>query len=360
MKMTFAPIIPVILSGGAGVRLWPLSRAAKPKQFLNIIGEHSLFQQTLLRCIGDGFDPKPIVVSGESQRFLIAEDLRSIGVQAEIVLEPLRRDSCAAVAAGCLMALRRSKDALVLVLAADHHIVEVDQFRLAVLDARADAEQGYLTTFGVLPRYPATGYGYIKLGARLRDGGSFKVDKFVEKPDTKTAEIYGHQGFLWNSGNFLFKASSFIAELGQHSPDVLEAVKASVSDATIDADFVRLDKQAFARSPQISIDYAVMEKTSKAAVFTVDYQWSDIGTWDAIHDMLAKDSQGNALSGNGVVVDGRNNFVYSTGRQTSLVGVEDLIVVTTEDAVMVTKRGHPDKLKQLVNELKARKILEAE
>ena len=224
--MTASLIIPVILCGGAGVRLWPLSRAAKPKQFLKIGSDNSLFQQTLMRCSGSAFDARPIIVSGESQRFLIAEELRSIGREAEIMLEPLRRDSCAAVAAGCFAALKRSPDAMVLVLAADHHISETEKFASAVLQAQHDAIQGYLVTFGVQPRSAATGYGYIKPADYLRDGGSRIIEKFVEKPNRKTAQRYLKEGYLWNSGNFLFLASAFLSELKQHAPAVFEAVKA--------------------------------------------------------------------------------------------------------------------------------------
>ena len=218
------PIIPIILSGGAGVRLWPLSRAARPKQFLKLIGNHSLIQDTVLRCATEGFDRRPIVVSGESQRFLVAEDLREIAVSADIILEPMRRDSCAAITAGCLMALKRSRSAIVLVLAADHFITEQEKFVRAVLNAREDAETGYLTTFGVKPTSAATGFGYIKPGPLLREGGSHKIDKFVEKPNVERAAQYVRDGFLWNSGNFLFRASRFIEELELHAPAVLHAV----------------------------------------------------------------------------------------------------------------------------------------
>jgi mannose-1-phosphate guanylyltransferase / mannose-6-phosphate isomerase len=358
--MTHQPIIPVILSGGAGVRLWPLSRAAKPKQFLQIVGNHSLIQQTVMRCSGSEFDQNPIIVSGESQRFLVAEDLRSINVHGEIVLEPMRRDSCAAVAAGCLVALKRSPDAMVLVLAADHLIVEKEKFVSAVLEARVDAEKGYLTTFGIRPNQPATGYGYISPGSRLRVGGSFLINKFVEKPDQKTAETYISEGYLWNSGNFLFRAAAFIGELKLHSPAVFAAVDQSVRKATKDSDYLRLEPDAFSRSPQISVDYAVMEKTEKAAVYAVNYQWNDIGTWDAVHDILGKDERGNSKQGRAVVVDGQNNLAYSSGPLTTLVGVEDLIVVTTADAVFVGRRGDSEKLKKLVAELKARNYPEAD
>ena len=358
--MTASPIIPVILCGGAGVRLWPLSRAAKPKQFLKIGADHSLIQQTLLRCSGPAFDAKAIIVSGESQRFLIAEDLRSIGREAEIMLEPLRRDSCAAVAAGCFAALKRSPDAMVLALAADHHISETEKFVSAVLQAQHDAMQGYLVTFGVQPQSAATGYGYIKPGEVMRVEGSRKIEKFVEKPNQETALRYVQEGYLWNSGNFLFLASAFLSELKQHAPGVFEAVKASVDHAKKDDDFVRLDPTDFAQSPQISVDYAVMEKTNRAVVYAVNYDWNDIGTWYSVREILPQDADFNAIEGRGIVIDGQNNLVHSTAQLTAVVGVDDLIVITTKDAVYVGRRDQSEKLKKLVAVLKERGLPESE
>ena len=358
--MKSSPIIPVVLSGGAGVRLWPLSRAAKPKQFLKIGGEHSLFQETLLRCSNAIFDQRPIIVSSESQRFLVAEDLRAINVEGEIVLEPVRRDSCAAVAAGCLIALKRSPDAMVLVLAADHRIDENDKFLTAIIQAQVDAQEGYLTTFGVQPTYAATGYGYIKPGEFLRVGGCQKIERFVEKPNAVTAERYLSEGYLWNSGNFLFLASRFVEELKIHAPAILEAVEASVESATKDLDFIRLNVADFVNSPSISVDYAVMEKTKRASVCCVSYRWNDIGSWDAVHNILNRDELDNAIEGRGVVVDGRNNLVHSTDCITVLSGVDDLIVVSTADVVYVGRRGQSEKMKALVGELKARKFSEIE
>ena len=353
-------IIPVILSGGAGTRLWPLSRNAKPKQFLRSGSQHSLMQETVLRCSGVLFDHRPIIVSGESQRFLIAEDLREISVAADIILEPMRRDSCAAIAAGCLQALQRSKDAMVFILAADHKIPDVAAFSTAVARAKADADAGKLTTFGIKPTHAATGYGYIKPGAPLRVGGSCVLEKFVEKPDAVKAEAYVQAGYLWNSGNFLFSAQVFLDELQKFAPLVLSAVQDSFSKARRETDFVWLDTDGFARSPQISVDYAVMENTDRAAVFAVDYAWNDIGSWDAVHELLAKDGSRNSVQGHGVVLQGQNNFVHSDGILTALIGVDDLVVVTTADAVLIAKRGHSENVKNLVGELKARNFKEAD
>jgi mannose-1-phosphate guanylyltransferase / mannose-6-phosphate isomerase len=356
----FVPIIPVILCGGAGERLWPYSRSSRPKQFLKFGSEYSLFQNTLLRCSGPGFDKRPIIVSGEIQRFLIAEDLRSLGLQGEILLEPMRRDSCAAVAAGCLQALRRSADAMVIVLAADHNIDDDKKFIQAVLSARGAAVDGLLLTFGVKPNFAATEFGYIKPGNRLASGVAHFIERFVEKPDHKTAQHYLESGYLWNSGNFLFKASRFIEELKLYAPAILNAARAAVNQSQCDQDFVHLNADAFARSPKTSIDYAVMEKTKKAAVVQVDYHWNDVGSWDAIYEILKKDESGNALIGDGLTLDARNNLAHISGPLTTLVGVDDLIVVTTADAVLVTKRGQAAKLKTLISELKVKNRREAD
>lgn len=347
-------IIPIILSGGAGSRLWPLSRAARPKQFLKFGSEHTLFQDAVLRCKSSIFDPRPIVVSGESQRFLVAEDLLEIGSVADIVLEPMRRDSCAAIAAGCLVALKRSPDAMVLVLSADHIISEQHEFDSAVAAASIDAAAGFLTTFGVKPHSPATGFGYIKPGNLLRSDGAFEIEKFVEKPNLETAARYVSEGYFWNSGNFLFRAASFIADLKRYAPQVFCAMELATRKAQTDVDFIRLDSEEFARSPQISVDYAVMEKTDHAAVFPVHYSWNDIGSWDAVFDNLAKDAFGNAIAGEGYILGGSNNLIKSQARFTALVGVDDLIVVTVDDAVLVTKRGKAEMLKSLIATLKTR------
>ena len=353
-------IIPVILSGGAGTRLWPLSRNAKPKQFLRFGSEYSLMQETLRRCMAAVFDQRPIIVSGESQRFLIAEDLRDIDVKADIILEPMRRDSCAAIAAGCLQALQRSSDALVFILAADHKIPDVAAFAVAVANAKVDAQAGKLTTFGIKPSSAATGYGYIKPGAPLRAGGSCVLEKFVEKPDAVKAAAYVQSGYLWNSGNFLFSARLFLDEVQKFAPEVLNAVRDSFLQARRETDFIWLEAEGFERAPRISVDYAVMEKTSCAAVFEVDYAWNDIGSWDAVHELLAQDAEGNAVQGQGVILSGKNNLVHSDGILTALIGVDDVVVVTTGDAILVTKRGHTELVKNLVGELKARNFKEAD
>jgi mannose-1-phosphate guanylyltransferase / mannose-6-phosphate isomerase len=349
--MAIPQIIPLILSGGAGTRLWPLSRDSKPKQFLRFSTEYSLFQETLLRCKGPIFDDRAIVVSGENQRFLIAEDLNSIGAKAEIILEPMRRDSCAAIAVGCLQAIKRAPDALVLVLAADHLIPDAQAFVQAVAAASIDATNGYLTTFGIKPTHAATGYGYIHPGALIRNEGCSRIDAFVEKPNVETAQKYIREGYLWNSGNFLFSAAAFIAELKIHAPKIFEAATKSLELARHETDFIWLNTEAFSESPQISVDYAVMEKTEKTAVMAVDYDWRDIGSWDAVYALFPADDHANVIEGQGLVLNGRNNLVHSAQKITTLSGVDDLIVVVTDDAVMITKRGQSEKIKELVGAL---------
>jgi mannose-1-phosphate guanylyltransferase/mannose-6-phosphate isomerase len=352
-------IIPVILSGGSGTRLWPLSRESKPKQFLSFGGEHSLIQDTVLRCQGNLFDPKPILVCAESHRFLIAEDLRNIEVKADILLEPARRNSCAAIVAGCLSALARTPDAIVLVLAADHQIPDLQAFSNAVSAAQGDAEAGHLATFGIKPTKPATGYGYILPGKQLSSGGCFKIEKFVEKPDLVTAERYQNEGYLWNSGNFLFKAQAFIDELEKLAPKIFYAVSEAHEKAETDLDFLRLEKSAFERSPSISVDYAVMEQTEKAAVFPVDYAWSDVGSWEAVWEVSDKGNDENVIIGDAEIVDGSNNLVHSVGKLTTLVGVNDIAVVTTRDAVLVTSKSKAENVKELVINLQKTGRVEA-
>lgn len=342
-------VIPLILSGGSGTRLWPLSRASKPKQFLRFGAEWSLFQDTARRCRGALFDERPIVVGADSHRFLLAEDLQQVGTAADILLEPVARNSCAAIAAGCLQALTRSPDAVVLVLAADHHIPDAAAFSAAVSNALADAQAGCLVTFGIRPDRPATSYGYILPGERLNRAHA--VERFVEKPGLEQAERYLAQGYLWNSGNFLFSAGAFLVELERLAPEIFAAVSLAHERARVDLDFLRLDEAAFAASPSIAVDYAVMERTGRAAVLPVDYNWSDIGSWDALASVLPADGMGNAVVGNAVFIDGQDNIVHSTDRLTTLVGVRDLVVVSTRDGLLVVPKSRAEDVKALVANL---------
>lgn len=342
-------IIPAILSGGSGTRLWPLSRASKPKQFLVFGGERTLFQETVLRCAGEGFDPRPIVVGANPHRFLLAEDLQEIGASADILLEPVARNSCAAIAAACFQAKSRDPEALVLVLAADHHIPDAQAFRRAVMSARSSAEAGMLVTFGIKPDHPATGYGYIRPGKAA--GEPMPVEAFVEKPDAATAAGYVASGYLWNSGNFLFRAATFLEELEKLAPAIVDAVGKAWAGAVTDLDFRRLDEKAFANSPSISVDYAVMEKTDRAAVYPVSYAWSDVGSWHAVGDVTPADANANAVVGDGIILSGSGNLVHSQGKLTALVGVDDCVVVSTRDCVLVASRKSSESVKDVVTRL---------
>ena len=350
-------IIPVILSGGSGTRLWPLSRRSKPKQFLRFGRERSLFQDTVVRCQSKLFDAKPIVVGADDHRFMIAEDLQELGVSADIILEPVGRSSCAAIAAGCLLASGRDRTAMVLALAADHHLPDKDAFATAVEQASADALDGKLVTFGVRPDRPATGYGYIKPGSMLRSAS--QVEAFIEKPDAEKAERLVGEGCLWNSGNFLFRADAFLGELEELQPAIRDRVGRSLTDAKVDLDFLRLDRAQFEAVPSKSVDHAVFEHTKKAAVLPVDYEWSDIGSWDALADTLPHDAAGNALIGEAAYQDSSGNIVHSEGVLTAMIGVTDAVVVATRDVVLVADRKAAEQVKPLVEKLMASGRIEA-
>ena len=322
-------IHPVILSGGAGTRLWPMSRSLYPKQLLALTGARSLLQETALRVPGEaGFAP-PLVVANEEHRFIIAEQLREIGVAAEaLILEPVGRNTAPAAAVAALRLTERDPDALMLVMPSDHAIADLAAFRAAAERAAAAAATGHLATFGIAPERAETGYGYIAKGEPLAGlDGAFAVAGFVEKPDPATAERYASSGdYFWNSGIFLFPVGLYLGELERLRPDMLAACKKAVAGASVDADFVRLDKAAFADCPADSIDYAVMEHTERAAVVPVAMGWSDLGSWDALWEMGDKDSGGNVLAGNAVAEATRNCYLRSEAGLVAAIGVEDLVV----------------------------------
>ena len=345
-------IVPVVLCGGSGSRLWPASRESFPKQFLALTGEISLFQDTLKRVVGPGFDA-PIVVTGSDYRFLVAEQMRAVGVKGDIVLEPMRRDSCAAIAAAARLALARDPEALVLVLAADHAMPDVEGFLVHVRRGAAAAAAGRIVTFGIRPTRPATGYGYIRPGADLDEPGVSTIAAFVEKPDEATAERHVADGYLWNSGNFLFRARVFLDELDRLAPEIGRPVAEAVAHATRDLDFLRLEAEAFGIAVPKSVDYAVMEKTDRAAVVPSDFAWSDVGAWGAIWDLAEKDSFGNAAKGDASFLDATGCYVHSPDRLTAVVGLDDVVVVTTRDAVLVVAREQAEKVKGLVARLTA-------
>jgi mannose-1-phosphate guanylyltransferase/mannose-1-phosphate guanylyltransferase/mannose-6-phosphate isomerase len=349
-------IHPVILSGGSGTRLWPLSRAAYPKQLMPLISELSLLQETVRRVGAPDRFAAPLLICNDEHRFMVAEQLRAIGVAASrVVLEPVGRNTAPAAAAAALLIAADDPDALMLLLPSDHHIGDTARFRAAIEAAAAAAETGALVTFGMAALRPETGYGYILRGDKLPGlNGCFRVARFVEKPDRATAESYVADGrYAWNSGMFLFKASQLIAEMERHAPEVLAAARAAVSGAGSDLDFVRLDAQTFAKAPSISIDYAVMEKTDRAAVVPAEMGWTDVGSWGALWDIAPRDGDGNTLIGDVIAADTRNSYVRGDGRLVAVVGIEDVIVVDTADAVLVVPRGRAQEVKEVVDRLKA-------
>lgn len=344
-------IIPVILCGGAGTRLWPASRGSYPKQFLSFGSERSLFQETLARVGGAEFG-RPIIVSGNDYRFLVAEQARALGIDADIVLEPARRDSCAAIAAAAAVAARRSPKAMLLVLAADHVIPDTAGFLAHVMRGAVAAEAGRIVTFGIRPGYPATGYGYIRPGALLEGApGVHGLEAFAEKPERAVAERYCAEGYLWNSGNFLFRADVFLDELHRLAPDIHDPALAAVADAQIDLDFLRLDEAAFTAARAQSVDYAVMEKTQLSAVVPSDFVWSDVGSWGSIADLATPDAAGNAAHGDGHFEAARNCYIYAPDILTAVVGLDDVVVVATRDAILVADRNRSEAVKTLVAKL---------
>jgi mannose-1-phosphate guanylyltransferase / mannose-6-phosphate isomerase len=346
-------ILPVILSGGSGTRLWPLSRELLPKQFLALAASGSLFQQAVLRTRGlENVAANPLIVCNQGHRFLVGEQLQAIKTTpATIILEPQGRNTAPAIATAALVAQRQVEDPLLLVLPADHVIANREAFVAAARVAAEAAAGGRLVTFGIVPTRPETGYGYIRRG---QSRGSWAVvEEFAEKPDAEKARRYVDSGqYLWNSGMFLFSAKSFLAEVWKHAPKVLEASRRAVEDAKTDGDYTRLGP-AFLDAPSDSIDYAVMEKTDKAAVVPLDAGWSDVGSWAALHDVVDRDAAGNAATGDVIVESCRNSYVAARSRLVAAIGLEDVIVVETPDAVLVVSRDHAQSVKHVVDALKA-------
>ncbi|MDQ1118522.1 MULTISPECIES: mannose-1-phosphate guanylyltransferase/mannose-6-phosphate isomerase [Pseudoxanthomonas] len=340
---------PVLLSGGSGTRLWPLSREAYPKQFLPLGNEKTMVQATWLRVEPLTSLP-PLVVANEGHRFLVAEQLREIRApQPRILLEPVARNTAPAIAAAALCSLEDGQDPLLLVLPSDHVITNPEAFRNAVEQASPAAEAGALVTFGVVPSHAETGFGYIQAGGGQ---GVQPVLRFVEKPDADTAAQYlAEGGYYWNSGMFLFKASRYVEELEKFNPQMVSAVRESLAKAKRDGDFIRLDKDAFTASPSDSIDYAVMEKTADAKVLPLDVGWNDVGSWSALWDVTEKDANGNAVEGDVITVDTRNSYVYAESL-VALVGLDDVVVVETDDSILVAKKDRVQDVKKVVAQLK--------
>jgi mannose-1-phosphate guanylyltransferase / mannose-6-phosphate isomerase len=345
-------IYPVILSGGSGTRLWPLSRAALPKQLLALNGARTMIQDTVLRAqVPDANEP--ILLCSEGHRFLVAEQMQTIGVTPKaIVLEPFGRNTAPAAAIAALLVAAEDPKGVVLLLASDHVVTDEPAFRNAVACAAGAAEQGRIVTFGIAPDAPETGYGYIQRGAGLADGVHV-VTRFAEKPDRATAERYLESGeYSWNSGMFMFRADVLLHELRRHEPGLVEACQASLDGAVRDLDFVRLDPKAFETVKNISIDYAVMERTDKAAVVPCDIGWSDVGAWSSLWALGTRDGNGNVIQGDVVIYDSRDSFVRNEKGLTALVGVKDLVVVVTEDAVLVSDKHRAQDVKAIVDQLK--------
>jgi len=371
-------ILPVILSGGSGTRLWPLSRELYPKQLLPLVDKRTMLQNTVTRLDGIPYLGDPLIICNESHRFMVAEQMRLIQVKpSAIVLEPVGRNTAPAVAVSALRALTKKNDPVLLVLPADHVIKNTAAFRAVVQAGRIYAEAGKLITFGIVPDKPETGYGYIKKGKEIKVKSeakgeeslithhsslitAFKVERFEEKPNPSKAKKFISSGdYLWNSGMFMFTASSFLRELKRFAPDILKACERANKGAAKDLVFLRLDEKAFTECPADSIDYAVMEKTGSAVVIPLDAGWSDIGSWSALWEVLDKDKDGNSVSGDVITKDVSNSFIYAGNRLVTAVGVKDHIIIETADAVLVADKDKAQEVKDIVEHLKAEKREEA-
>ena len=345
-------IIPVILSGGSGTRLWPLSRKQYPKQYLPLASDNTMLQETILRLNGLDNLANPIIVCNADHRFLVAEQCQQIDIKnPTILLEPVGRNTAPAITAAALQSLRDSNDAVLLVLSADHVIQDVEAFHQAINIASRQAQEGKLATFGIVPTDANTGYGYIKSSKDDIDG-AYKVEEFVEKPNLVTAQSYLEQGnYLWNSGMFMFEAATLIDELTVHSLDIVNSVSDAVNNAEQDLDFIRLDKKAFESSPSDSIDYALMEKSDNVVVVPLDAQWNDIGAWSALHDIGIKDANGNVIKGDVIAQDTSNTYIYANHHTVTTIGVDSLIVVDTPDATFIATQDKAQEVKSIVESL---------
>jgi mannose-1-phosphate guanylyltransferase/mannose-1-phosphate guanylyltransferase/mannose-6-phosphate isomerase len=350
-------ISPVILSGGSGTRLWPMSRASYPKQLLALSSERSLLQETAARVGNPARFEPPMVVCNHEHRFVVADQISQLGITPQaIVLEPIGRNTAPAAAIAAMILEADNPGALVLLLPSDHVIADNVTFQSAIMTAAKAAQDGALLTFGIKPSHPETGYGYIHRGTPIKGrNGCYQVQEFVEKPDMDTALGYlATGGYDWNSGIFLFKASKYLEELERLHPDIITACRKSIADARTDLDFIRLDTDAFSASPSISIDYAVMEHTADAQVVPVDMGWNDVGSWNALWDIGARDAANNLFTGDVVGLDVRGSYIRSEGPLVAVLGVEDLVVVATDDVVMVTTRERSQDVGTLVETLKSR------
>ncbi|MBQ4828182.1 mannose-1-phosphate guanylyltransferase/mannose-6-phosphate isomerase [Alteromonas sp. MMG017] len=350
---------PVILAGGTGSRLWPKSRAALPKQFLSLTSANTMLQDTVTR-LGDKPTEAPVFICNEAHRFLVAEQLRQKSIiHGGILLEPVGRNTAPAIALAAIHAIKAGEDPTLLVLAADHLIQDNEAFHSAINQAEKLAEKGKLVTFGIVPTKAHTGFGYIKSGSSLEVG--FEVDSFVEKPELSIAKEYISSGnYYWNSGMFMFKASRYLEELEKYSPEILEVCKQAIESETPDLDFIRVDKDIFSNCKDDSIDYAVMEKTTSAAMVPLDAGWSDVGSWTSLWETAKKDENGNATIGDTILENTTNSYVNSEQRLVAVIGLDDVIVVETKDAVMVAHKNDAQSIKNVVSKLKSDKRPEFE
>jgi mannose-1-phosphate guanylyltransferase/mannose-6-phosphate isomerase len=347
-------ITPVILSGGSGKRLWPLSRKEHPKQYLPLDGNNTMLQETILRLNGLDNLVDPIIICNANHRFLVAEQCQQIGIKnPTILLEPVGRNTAPAIAAAAIQSFEGLNDSILLVLSADHVIRDVEVFHQAINIAKQQAQRGKLVTFGVVPTDANTGYGYIK-SSKENNNGSFKAEEFVEKPDLKKAEFYFKQGsYFWNSGMFMFQASVFIDELTATSPSIVESVGIAVNNATEDLDFIRLEIKAFESSPSDSIDFALMEKSKNVVVVPLDAQWNDIGSWPALYNIGTKDSQGNVIKGDVITQSTTNSYINAEHHIVATIGVDNLIIIDTPDATFIATQDKAQEVKSIVESLQA-------
>jgi mannose-1-phosphate guanylyltransferase len=346
-------ILPVVMAGGTGSRLWPLSRTLYPKQFLSLTSTSSMLQETIMRL--DGLEHEhPLIICNEEHRFIVAEQLRQLNLQhSGIILEPVGRNTAPAIALAALHALKHKNDPILLVLAADHVIQNNTAFLTAIEHALELATTGKLVTFGIVPNKPETGYGYIKQGKPVSNN-AFAVSEFVEKPDLETAQKYLDEGtYYWNSGMFIFRASRYIDELKLYRPDILEACNNALDAASLDLDFTRLNMELFTQCPDESIDCAVMEQTSDAVVVPLEADWCDVGSWSALWEIDTKDNNENVIHGDVIAIDTQRSYLYSQHRLISAIGLEDMIIVETKDAILVSHKDAVQSVKNIVNTLKS-------
>ncbi len=348
-------LIPIILSGGAGTRLWPLSWGDHPKQFLPLISNKTMIQETLLRLKGLELGA-PVISCGEGHRFMVAQQIGEISdVKPTILLEPMAKNTAPAIAAACCAAMKQDKDAVVVVLPSDHVIADVEAFQKAVKAAATNAEKGYLVTFGIVPTFPATGYGYVKASGDESDG-AYRLEKFVEKPCLEKAQEYLASGeYSWNSGMFVFKAATFLEELKLYNPEMAELSIEAFEKANVDTDFIRLNEKSFGKIKGDSIDYAVMEKTRKGRVVKLNAGWDDLGSWSALYDISKKDENQNVIKGEDVItLDTTSSYIRGGKRTIATIGLDDVVIVDSDDALLVAAKGKIQDVKKIAEQIKSR------